>query len=91
MASKTIKWNNGVGGGRFAWLRSCKLVELASGGYIVERVTDRMPTSTVGYFDKLADALQAISKEPKAVCFRCGHSVVPGYQVPDPDIPCPAR
>lgn len=91
MTSKTIKWAKSISGGRFAWVRSCKLVELVSGGYLVERVTDQMPTSVVGYFDGLSEALRAIDDEPEAVCFRCGDRVVPGYQIPDPTLPCPTR
>jgi hypothetical protein len=85
-----IRWNSATaGGGRFAYLRSCKLVELSIGLFVVERVVDKMPTSTVGTFEKLDDALAAIAEEPEALCFRCGRSVVPGYQIPDPGLPCP--
>ena len=92
MSAKTrnaIKWNKSVGGSsRFAFIRSCKLVDVL-GSYVVERVTDGMPTSVVGTFFTLESALEAINAEPEATCFRCGHSVVPGNQVPDPDLPCP--
>jgi hypothetical protein len=88
--TRTIKWTPScAGGSRFAFIRSCKLVELTIGLYVVERVTDKMPTSTVGTYETLADALVAIDGEPEATCFRCGHSVVPGCQVPDWDLPCP--
>lgn len=87
---RAIKWNKSVGGSsRFAFIRSCKLVELGSDLYLVERVTDRMPTSTVGTFFTLESALAAVDAEPEATCFRCGKSVVPGSQAPDPDMPCP--
>lgn len=94
MSAKTrnaIKWNKSVGGSsRFAFIRSCKLVEVW-GLYVVERVTDGMPTGAVpgSPFSTLESALEAINAEPEATCFRCGGSVVPGNQVPDPDLPCP--
>lgn len=88
--TRSIKWTPScAGGSRFAFIRSCKLVELTIGLYMVERVTDKMPTSTVGTYETLADALAAIQAEPPATCQRCGRTVVPGYQIPDPGMPCP--
>jgi hypothetical protein len=86
--TRSIKWTKScAGGSRFVFLRSCKLTELAFGGYMVERVTDRMPTSEVGYFAELSAALTAIDAEPEATCFGCGKQVVPGYQWPDLNCP----
>jgi hypothetical protein len=89
--TKNIKWTKScAGGSRFAFLRSCKLVSWASGGYVVERV-HAASTETIGWYATLGSALDVIDQEPEAVCFRCGESVVPGYQVPDPSMPCPSR
>lgn len=88
---RTIKWNKSVGGSsRFAFIRSCKIVEVW-GLYVAERVTNGMSYEAVpgSPFSTLDRALAAIDAEPEATCFRCGKSVVPGSQALDPDMPCP--
>jgi hypothetical protein len=87
----TVKWNKSYSG-EFAYVRSCKVVKLASGGFLVERVDSAlMPTSTIGWFATIENALASTASEPEPTCQRCGKTVVPGYQIPDPSLPCPRK
>jgi hypothetical protein len=91
--TRNIKWNTNpasLGRGRWAYVRSCKLSELSIGLFILERLdTNLLPTEVVGTFEGLDGALAAANLEPPATCQRCGRTVVPGCQIPDPGMPCP--
>lgn len=90
ISRRSIRWNQGFGT-RYAFVRTCKLVELVGGLYLVERVgTDLMPCGEVGTFPALRQALEAIAGDPVPKCTGCGR-VVAGieYVTPDPEYPCP--
>lgn len=89
----TLTWQRSASGAkRFTIVRGAyKLSDLTCGLFVLERLgDDELPAGVLGTFETLDAALERIDLGP-AFCQRCGHSVVPGYEVPDPTMPCPTR
>lgn len=85
-----LVWRQGLSGPFTIVRNAYKLVGPLSGGqYIAEQLGSAgLPIETLGVYETLDDALDRIDTGP-AYCRGCGHRVVPGYEVPDPTLPCP--
>lgn len=58
--SRAIKWiKSCTGHAWFAYVQDCKIVELTIGVYVVERITEEIPTDTIGIYATLVEALAA--------------------------------